>query len=127
VNFDPYNGNVTRTNNSGTTDIFLARYRPTKKVKKDNDREDMFTANEDRRITSLYPNPADDLLRIDWHGFDADEPIEVRILDLFGRPVMTRSLSTEEDSMDVTSLVQGHHIFQARQNNVTQIQRFIKK
>ena len=127
VNFDPYNGNVTLTSNGGSDDLFIARYRLTKKVHKDRDGDEMFTANEDRRTTNLFPNPTEDVLRIDWHGFDGDEPIDVRILDLFGRPLITRSMSADEDAIDVTSLTSGYHIFQARQDGVTQILRFIKK
>jgi len=129
VNFDPYRGNVTLTSNGGSDDIFIARYQLTKKVKKDQDRNDLFiiTSSEDRRTTTLFPNPADDLLSIDWHGFDSDEPIDVRILDLSGRSIMARTLSAGESSLDVTGLSSGYHIFQARQHDVMQTLRFIKK
>jgi len=127
VNFDPYNGNVSLTSNSGSADMFIARYRLTNKVKKDHNENEIFTTIEDRITTFLFPNPADNVLRIDWQGFAGDEPIDVRILDLFGRPIINRTMSTEENAVDVTDLSPGYHIFQARQDNVLQMLRFIKK
>jgi alpha-tubulin suppressor-like RCC1 family protein len=129
VNFDPYNGSVIRISNSATSDVFIARYRLTKKVKKDQNefRVVNIAAKEDLKMLTLFPNPTDEILRIDWHGFESDESIEVRIMDLFGRPVMTRTMSADESAIDVTGLSPGYYIFQARQNDITQIQRFMKK
>ncbi len=127
VNFDPYDGHVILTSDEGSADIFIARYRPTKKFQKDHNEDDFPFFKEHPRMTCLFPNPADDRLRIDWQGFDNDGLIEVRILDLFGRPLIMRTMSIDDDEIDITSLSSGYHIFQARQNDITQTQRFIKK
>ncbi len=128
VNFDPYNGNVKLTAIGGD-DIFLARYRPTKKVRRDLDsfRENSTIASrEDQSTSTLFPNPAADVLQIDWHGFNGDELIEVRVLDVMGNQVITRTMSVEEISIDVSKLSKGYHIFRARQNDTVQTLRFIK-
>src|SRR5258706_2821374 len=112
VNFDPYNGNADRTSNSGSGDLFVARYRLTKPLKKDQKNEiSNVITKEDQKTLILFPNPVDEILRIDWHGFESDESIVVRILDLFGRPVMIRTMSADENAMDVTGLAPGDDIF----------------
>ena len=68
------------------------------------------------------------LEREDFHTrFNNEEPIEVRILDFFGNMIMTQTLSTEKNAIDVTRLPSGYHILQARQNEVLQTIRFTKK
>jgi len=128
VNFDPYNGSADRTSNSGSGDLFVARYRLTKQLKKDQKNEiSNAITKEDQKTLILFPNPTDEILGIDWSGFESDESVEVRIMDLLGRPVMTRTMSTDETAIDVTGLSPGYHLFQARQNDITQVQRFMKK
>jgi len=90
----------------------------------------VITGIEDRITSSnsrLYPNPAREIIQIDWSDFISGAGIEVKIYDQIGRLINTRVMASSDNSIDVRSLVQGPYIFLARQNNLILIQRFIKQ
>lgn len=129
VNFDPYDDQVIRSSNGESADIFIARYQPSKKGKSDHDKNDnsKHLVPEETVAINLFPNPVDQLLEIEWKGFYSHESIEFSILDLYGKALITGTFSTDLKSVDVSSLSRGYYIFQARQQNITKIGRFIKK
>jgi len=75
----------------------------------------------------LYPNPASEILQIDWTGFEPGKEIEVRVIDMIGRSVITKVMLSSENELDVKSLINGQHVFQARQSNILKTVRFVKK
>jgi hypothetical protein len=75
----------------------------------------------------LYPNPAKEVVRIDWSEFKDGENIDVKIYDQVGRSVYMKVMSTSDDELDVRSFGSGTYVFLARQNNLFVIQRFIKE
>jgi N-acetylneuraminic acid mutarotase len=77
--------------------------------------------------TVVYPNPAENILAIQWLGFNSEKQIEVKILDMLGRPALHATMSMEEKTLDIGDLVKGVYIFQASQGRVVQIKRIIKK
>ena len=128
VNFDPYNGNVTRTSSGQSSDIFIALYRPTEKDKSHQDKDDRSNLIAEETVAiGLFPNPVDQMLGMEWKGFYSEIPIEVSIMDVNGKVLMTRIISTDIKSFNVDALSKGFYIFQARQENLLSIERFIKK
>jgi len=90
----------------------------------------VITGIEDRITSSnsrIYPNPAREIIQIDWSDFISGAGIEVRIYDQIGRLISTRAMAKTDNSIDVRSLVNGPYVFHARQNNLLLIQRFIKE
>jgi PKD repeat protein len=75
---------------------------------------DLSTDNNERCITldkpyflyDPYPNPASDLLNINWIA-DSTEPLSVIIIDALGNQVMTTSLSSEQGLNSVKMLTDG--------------------
>ena len=76
---------------------------------------------------TLYPNPTTDILLIDWSGFSPNVEIEVKIIDLLGRSLITTRMMSSENSIDVSHLAKGAHVFLAQQNSNQSRQRFVKK
>ena len=89
----------------------------------------VITGIEQRIISdraAIYPNPAKEVIQVDWSDFATEAGIEVKIYDQVGRLIITKVMSPSDDSLDVRSLEQGSYIFLARQNGTLMIQRFIK-
>lgn len=74
----------------------------------------------------VYPNPANEILMIDWRGFSPDSEIQVKIVDMVGRTSANKTMVTSQTSVDVRNLARGQHIFHASQNSMLRIIRFIK-
>jgi hypothetical protein len=79
------------------------------------------------RQTIIYPNPTKESIQIDWSNFESGKEIDVKIFDQLGRSVISKVMSSSDNSLDVRSLVQGPYIFMAKQNSKQVIQRFIKE
>ncbi|MDR0732454.1 MAG: T9SS type A sorting domain-containing protein [Dysgonamonadaceae bacterium] len=69
-------------------------------------------------VVSVYPNPSDNVLNI--KGIDA--PVAVRILDMAGKTVLSRVLSSEKE-IDISGLSRGVYFLKIK----TQTIKFIKK
>ncbi|AYB33727.1 FG-GAP-like repeat-containing protein [Chryseolinea soli] len=95
-------------------------------TKKNGDRNFTAETNAGSNIR-LYPNPASDMLNIDWQDLDGDVPSEVTITDAFGRKLFSRTMSTGESVLDVSNLPTGLYVFQVRQGSKVYDERFIKK
>ena len=89
----------------------------------------VITGIEQRIISDrsvIYPNPAKEAIQIDWSDFVSGAGIEVKIYDQVGRLIITKVMSSSDNSIDVRILEQGPYVFLARQNGTLLIQRFIK-
>ena len=89
----------------------------------------VITGIEQRIISNrsaIYPNPAKEVIQIDWSDFASDSGIEIKIYDQVGRLIITKVMTSSDNSLDVRSLEQGSYVFMARQNRTLLIQRFIK-
>jgi hypothetical protein len=89
----------------------------------------VITGIEQRIISNrsaIYPNPAKEVVQIDWSDFASESGIEVKIYDQVGRLIITKLMTISDNSLDVRSLEQGSYVFLARQNRTLLIQRFIK-
>jgi uncharacterized protein YjdB len=75
----------------------------------------------------VYPNPAREVIQVDWSDFESGAEINVRIYDQVGRSIITKVMTTSDNQLDVRSLNGGSYIFMARQNEKLMIQRFIKE
>ncbi len=75
----------------------------------------------------IYPNPATEIIQIDWSDFRQDVEIEVKIYDQLGRTITSKVMASSDNILDVRNLVKGAYIFMARQNEKLMIQRFLKE
>lgn len=91
----------------------------------------LITGLEDELISGggliIYPNPTNETLYLDLAGFSSDSEIEVRIYDLTGRLIINKTMTNAENSLDVRGLSDGYHLLYTRQNNKSQVERFLKK
>ncbi|MDA3824262.1 MAG: T9SS type A sorting domain-containing protein [Bacteroidales bacterium] len=84
-----------------------------------------YTKKEDisiRRILNVYPNPAQELIRIpggDWN--------ELTILDVSGKIVVQRTNILENESIDISYLSSGIYFIRAVQNSISYSGKFIRK
>jgi len=76
--------------------------------------------------TTLYPNPATEYISVDWRGF-SDGPIAITVTDAFGKVLLTTTMPSSEQTIDVSRLPAGVYVFQAHQGAKFYTQRFIKK
>jgi acetyl esterase/lipase len=78
-----------------------------------------------KKITKLYPNPADK--RIFAEGFNKSFKSEIEIVDFFGRPVM-KSIVTD-NSVDISSLKKGYYFLktESKESGEVQLTGFVKK
>lgn len=78
---------------------------------------------------SVYPNPATNWLFIEAPGFDAD-PTSVRIFDLQGRQVLTKSnqwiQTSERFSLDISGLDEGLYFIEIQSSHGKRVARWIK-
>ena len=77
--------------------------------------------------SAIYPNPAKEVIQIDWSDFASESLIEVKIYDQLGRLITSKVVTSSDNSLDVRSLVQGPYVLLARQNTLLMVQRFIKE
>jgi hypothetical protein len=90
----------------------------------------VITGIEDHIISGqgrVYPNPAKEVIQVDWSDFKTGVNIDVKIYDQVGRSIMAKTMTTSDNQLDVRTLVGGSYIFLARQNEKLMIQRFIKE
>lgn len=128
VDFNPSGDDVTRTSVEESPDIFVAKYEPIRRSMAARNGNETFVsaASEETLKLILYPNPTDKLLTIDLQGFDTEKPVDIIVTDLFGKKVLHRTLNTADKSLDVSELLAGYYIIQARQTGKRQMNRFIK-
>jgi hypothetical protein len=67
----------------------------------------------------VRPNPANDFINIEWNDELDNRNIEIRILDLTGRIVISRSISNSTNSIkqNISSLNTGVYFVQISNNN----------
>lgn len=82
---------------------------------------------DEGRLMKLYPNPASDVLKIEWTGFSSDKAIQIRIVDMLGRVVMSHSVTTVDENLNIENISKGQHILLASQGNKNNRIRFSKE
>ena len=74
---------------------------------------------------SMYPNPVSDVLTIQLPT--GTEKAEVGVFDISGRLVSSKTISSNDASLDVQKFSKGIYIIRVATNNKIGVQRFIKK
>ena len=72
---------------------------------------------------SIYPNPAQDELKISSES----EIQTLEIYDLAGRALLTKQAIPAENSIDISTLLSGTYLVKITSNGTTHIQKLIKK
>ena len=73
----------------------------------------------------MYPNPVSDRLTVQLPT--GSEKAEVSIIDYTGRLVFSKTISSNDTSIDVQSISKGIYIIRVASNAKIGVQRFIKK
>ena len=73
----------------------------------------------------MYPNPVSDMLTVQLPT--GSEKAEVSIIDYTGRLVSSKTISSNDTSIDVQSISKGIYIIRVASNAKIGVQRFIKK
>ena len=73
----------------------------------------------------MYPNPVSDMLTVQLPT--GSEKAEVSIIDYTGRLVFSKTISSNDTSIDVQSISKGIYIIRVASNAKIGVQRFIKK
>ncbi|MGB1500285.1 MAG: T9SS type A sorting domain-containing protein [Flavobacteriaceae bacterium] len=73
----------------------------------------------------MYPNPVSDMLTVQLPT--GTEKAEVSIIDYTGRLVSSKTISSNDTSIDVQSISKGIYIIRVATNAKIGVQRFIKK
>ena len=73
----------------------------------------------------MYPNPVSDVLIIQLPT--GTEKAEVGVFDISGRLVSSKTISSNDASLDVQKFSKGIYIIRVATNNKIGVQRFIKK
>lgn len=73
----------------------------------------------------MYPNPVSDMLTVQLPT--GSEKAEVSIIDYTGRLVFSKTISSNDTSIDVQSISRGIYIIRVASNAKIGVQRFIKK
>ena len=73
----------------------------------------------------MYPNPVSDMLTVQLPT--GTEKAEVSIIDYTGRLVFSKTISSNDTSIDVQSISRGIYIIRVASNAKIGVQRFIKK
>jgi aminopeptidase N len=84
-------------------------------------------SNDDDGSIQLHPNPAEDQLIIQLN--EADEKIELRVVDASGRSCIERTIGagTMQVQMDVSGLSAGSYILESRSDQRVRRNTFIKR
>jgi sugar lactone lactonase YvrE len=80
---------------------------------------------------SVYPNPAKQVIHLDFVGGSGSTPMVINIIDMSGKEVMSNKevvLNDKTTSIDITNLTHGMYFVQVVMiDNSTQIEKFIKE
>ena len=73
----------------------------------------------------MYPNPASDVLNVQLPT--GTEKAEVSVFDYTGRLVSSKTISSNDSTLDVQNISKGIYIIRVATNSKIGVQRFIKK
>jgi hypothetical protein len=73
----------------------------------------------------MYPNPVSNLLTIQLP--EITEKTEVVILDLTGRLIKSKTITTNDTSLDVQKISNGIYVVRVTTSDKIGVKRFIKK
>lgn len=74
----------------------------------------------------LYPNPAGEQLFIRSHTLPAGTPVEVEIMDMMGRKVLSQKHTLQEQAIDISHLPKGSYSIRLKANAYSQVKSFIR-
>jgi len=77
---------------------------------------------------SVYPNPADNTLFVDFNGQTGDSKIVTRLLDMNGRILLENSsvpVSGEKITIDLSSIQSGIYLLQLSQNDASAYRKIV--
>lgn len=86
--------------------------------------DDVFSNSGEQWFT-VYPNPVRDRLNIDMNDSFAGRPVEISILDISGREIVSKPAFSGQ-SLDVASLPRGIYFIRAGSDGKSSLSRFIK-
>ena len=75
---------------------------------------------------SIYPNPVNNLLNIDYGG-DQKDLIQIRITDITGKTLITKEITNGQSQVNVSHLNKGTYILRITSRSETTNKKFIKK
>ncbi len=78
-------------------------------------------------ISSVYPNPASEMLNIDFNS-ENDTPIGLQVIDVMGRVVHHQEVNIQRTvTIDVSNLENGYYILKMTQGDNIVYKKFVKK
>lgn len=75
----------------------------------------------------LYPNPAGEHLFIRSHALPAGTPVQVEIMDMMGRKVLSQKHTLQEQAIDISHLPKGSYSIRLKANAYSQVKNFIRQ
>jgi hypothetical protein len=77
-------------------------------------------------LISIFPNPTADLLNIRLENFKISTPINISILDVSGRIILSKNYIYPETIIDMRSYKAGYYILMLKRENYTNTWKIIK-
>jgi photosystem II stability/assembly factor-like uncharacterized protein len=79
-----------------------------------------------KHVLQLYPNPVKDLITAELKT-DFTGAVDVQVLDLTGRTILTGTLSGNKIQLDISELPEGCYFFMVSEGEVKRVAKFIKQ
>jgi hypothetical protein len=76
-------------------------------------------------VVNLYPNPARELLYIEFMNAPATSGAELMIFDNQGKKIIAESLTTSKSTIDIRALNPGLYFIRLTYNNTTLIRKMV--
>jgi len=73
---------------------------------------------------SIYPNPAGDLLHVDFAANSGE--VEISVIDLLGNVVVSENAAGEKCEMDLSALPHGMYFVRVNSNGKTAMKKFVR-
>ncbi|UII21936.1 RICIN domain-containing protein [Fulvivirga ligni] len=77
-------------------------------------RIDLEKGGEDEILFSVYPNPVNEMLHIDWPDLEGDA--EIQLFNNAGKVLLKKSLKSDRNQLDVSQLEEGIYIISISHN-----------
>jgi hypothetical protein len=76
---------------------------------------------------SIYPNPANDLLYVNYKSTNSSEKISYSVIDIYGRTIINHPEPTEgQQTIDISALAEGVYFIRLTNSKTTTTTKFIK-
>jgi len=136
VNFNP-SGTATNLTASATTNVFLAKYALSLNgIMQNEDSENRIFDETNSQISnlttqiSIYPNPANNLLNIEYNGFENTNANNIKIYDITGKEVSNYSVTNNNNTtsqLNISNFESGVYIISIQTQNKIIREKFIKQ